>query len=207
MAIRKNNVLGLTSGKLGNTVTRIRNGKEVVYALPDKVKVSNSKQAKAARNKFALTVGFAKFINSIPALSSVWNNAKISGTNSFQKLIKQNLKLTGENYLTLKNIITPAGFDISLEKFSLLNDAVSFSIRLSENIPLELLSSNVHIHAVLYFYEPRLKKDKPFVFSHLSVDDQVVVPNTTVDIRLDLNTIQKNLFLNYKQAIIYLAVI
>ena len=180
MAIRKNNVLGQTSGKLGNTVTRIRNGKEVVYALPDKVKISHSKKAKAARNKFALTVGFAKYINSIPALSSVWAYANIPGANSFQKLIKHNSKLTGENCLTLKNIITPAGFELSVEEFSLLNDTVSLSIKLSENFPLELLSSNIHIHAVLYFYEPRLKKDKPFLFSHLSVDIQVVVPITTV---------------------------
>jgi len=72
MAIRKKNILGQISGKHGNTVTRIRYGKEIVYALPDKVKVSKSKESKAARSKFGMTVRFAKFINSISPLSVIW---------------------------------------------------------------------------------------------------------------------------------------
>ena len=69
MATRKSNVFGKLRGRLGNTTTRIRNGKEVVYTLPDKVKLSNSPAAIAARKKFGLSVNLAKFVNSIPVLS------------------------------------------------------------------------------------------------------------------------------------------
>ena len=112
MAIRRNNILGQLSGKHGNTVTRIRFGKEVVYSLPDKVKVSQSKEAKAARSRFGLTVSFAKFINSNSALSAIWAVAKIPGTNAYQKLIKHNAKLTGENYLTVNSIHHQSFFNV-----------------------------------------------------------------------------------------------
>lgn len=65
MAIRTNNPLGKISGTFGKTVTRIRNGKEVVYVLPGKIKYSKSKAAKAGRKKFGLSVSFAKFVNSV----------------------------------------------------------------------------------------------------------------------------------------------
>ncbi len=207
MAIRKNNILGQTSGKLGNTVTRIRGGKEVVYALPDKVKVSNSNQARAARNKFALTVGFAKFINSIPELSCTWTYAKIPGTNSFQKLIKHNSKLTGEKSLTLKNIITPAGFDFNIETLSLANGNLRFTIKLSEVVLPALLLSKPHIHSVLYFYEPVIKNVKPFLFSHLSSEIGSVMPDNTAEIHLDLTVTGQNLFRNYSRIIIYFAIV
>ena len=207
MAIRKNNVLGQTSGKLGNTVTRIRNGKEVVYALPDKVKISNSKHAKSARNKFALTVGFAKFINSIPALSGIWSYAKIPGTNSFQKLIKHNSKFTNENSLTVNNIITPSGFDLSIEKFSFAGNILHLLIKPAAAILPVLLSSKVHFHSVLYSYQPKLKNDKSFMFSHLFGKIESLMPDTATEVRLSLNLSQQNLIRNYKQSIIYFTIV
>ncbi len=109
MAFRKNNPLGPISGKIGNTVSRMRYGKEVVYTKPGSYKISYSDSAVSGRSKFAVTVKLAKLINSVPELAEVWKVAKLPGANSYQKLIKHNAKLVSGLGLTLKNIITPSG--------------------------------------------------------------------------------------------------
>ncbi|MEW5843952.1 MAG: hypothetical protein AB1775_11890 [Bacteroidota bacterium] len=109
MAIRKINPLGPVSGKIGNTVSRMRYGKEVVYTKPSSYNISYSDSAVSGRSKFAVTVKLAKLINSVPELAEVWKVAKLPGTNSYQKLIRHNAKLVSALGLTLKNIITPSG--------------------------------------------------------------------------------------------------
>ncbi len=201
MAIRKNNVLGQTSGKLGNTVTRIRYGKEVVYALPDKVKVSQSEQAKAARNKFAMTVNFAKFINSIPALSRVWSSANIPGTNSYQKLIKHNSKLTGENFLTTNNIITPNTFNIKLVDFTYNENIISFRINypdINSLFPLQTFE-------VLYFFDPKQKDGNQFLFNNLSQEINLISSDYKIEIPLTGNSIKQNLSSHFNKCIMFVA--
>jgi len=111
MAIRRINTLGKVSGKIGNTVTRIRYGKEVIYSKPKSVNISYSPKAVAGRTKFSFTVKLACLVNSDPELSAIWKNSKIAGTNAYQKIIKYNSKLTSANGLTTRNIITPRGID------------------------------------------------------------------------------------------------
>ncbi len=206
MAIRKSNILGPVSGKHGNTVTRIRYGKEVLYALPDKVKVSQSKEAKAARKKFGMTVSFAKFINSIPALSSIWSAAKIPGTNSYQKLIKHNSKLTGEDNLTINNIITPEGFFITINDFSFSSSIIRLSIDFSRNNIQSTISFPLLIHAVLYVYVPWKENDKPFQLLALSQElTQVEFDNKSI-IQLELSPHQKIIAESYNKCISYFAI-
>jgi len=207
MAIRKKNALGITSGKLGNTVTRIRNGKEVVYNLPDKVNISQSKNAKASRNKFALTVRFSKSINSIPALSCVWKSAKVPGTSSFQKLIKYNSKFTSVNNLTIKNVITPKGFEFNVEEIIYSGDEIQILI---SSINTRTFNNNTFtpvIYSVLYFFEPKRTKFKPFSFSSLSNDMGEILTMTKIDIHFTLSKTQKSLFGNYNKCILYFAII
>ncbi len=200
MATRRKNVLGPLSGRLGNTITRIRYGKEVVYTLPEKVNVSSSNAAKTARRKFGLTVNFAKFINSIPALSAVWHTVKIPGTNSYQRLIKNNVKLTGENNLTLNNIITPPGILPGLLRCSYKDEIISLEIdsSLSSSVPFE-------IHIIFYFYEPGEIKLKKFSLEYIHNELNDFDLNTVTQVSLSLNMYQKSLFDKYYHCILYAA--
>jgi hypothetical protein len=205
MAVRKNNPMGSIQGTLGHTVTRIRNGKEVVYILPDKVKISQSTAAKAARRKFGLTVNFAKFVNSFPALSGIWSYANISGTNSYQKLIKHNAGLTCENSLTLNNIITPEGIPLQTEDFSFNNETFSFSFNLIDRNNANDLIFPAQIYSVLYFYEPKNKNRESFLFSLLTQEIEEPQSGENLIIRLNLDATQlKNASL-YNKCIIYSA--
>ncbi len=200
MATRKNNSLGNISGKLGNTVTRIRNGKEVVYLLPDKVNVSNSPSAKAARRKFGLKVKFAKLINSIPVLSDVWSVAQIHGSNSNQRLISHNPIPKDEMNLTMKNIITPSGDLPAPLNHSYKNNLITMEIdsKLRSSLPLI-------IHLVLFFYELNDTQQNDYSMEYIQklIDDTETTGNTPVSFKL--NGTQKELFKKHNHCILYSA--
>jgi hypothetical protein len=197
MAIRKSNILGKLSGRLADTTTRIRYGKEVIYALPDKVKVSKSPAAKSARKKFGLTVNFAKFVNSIPDLSAVWKAAKIPGVNSYQRLIKHNAKLTGETSLSINNIITPPGklprpLNGSCEDG---NITIGIDSKLQSRLP-------VILHSVLYFYGPAENNLEDFCLEYIRRAINDFEGNDTA-VSLELNEPQKLLFKKYNRCMLY----
>jgi hypothetical protein len=202
MATRKTNILGKLSGRLGNTTTRIRYGKEIIYSLPDRVKVSNSPAAIAARKRFGLTVNFSKYINSIPALSGVWKKAKVPGVNSYQRLIKHNQVPKGGANLTIKNIITPPG-NLSRPLNCLYKD---------KNITLEIdgqLQSSLpfFVHMILYFYEPAGINLTDFSFMYMQKEINALEVNGNIFVSFELNETQKLLFEKHNHCNLYAALI
>ncbi len=200
MATRRKNILGHMSGRLGNTTTRIRYGKEVIYSLPDRVKISNSEAAKTARKRFGLTVNFAKFINTIPALSAVWSAAKVPGMNSYQRLIKHNAKLTGEKNLTINNIITPPGI-LPAPFICSFREGI-LEIEIDRNLNNSMI---YFIHIVSFFYEPAEIKLNDFSLQYIQKETNDIEMNEISRFSLSFNVTQQNLLDNYKHCIIYTA--
>jgi hypothetical protein len=184
MAIFKKNILGTFQGSLSNIVFRERNGKVVAYLKPAKQKVSKSKAALIARNKFLLAVALAKEINSDEILSFIWSQAKVKATNSYQKLIKINSKLADSFSLSTKNIITPVGIPL-------------------ENVVLQL--NNNFLEIVIDFEKldkELLKADKLFCLIHLweKRDNSISVTKMDFVVKLfkfDLQNLDKHTSLNF----------
>ncbi len=207
MARINKEILGEINGKLGNMVFRQLNGKTVMSVRPPNYKPAKTKAAKSARSKFAISVYFAKFINSIPNLKKVWNSAKISGTNSNQKIIKHNIKLIGEGILTHENIITPVAVPLLVENLSFDETKISFTLNLKDRNIKQAVTLPFQIHAVLYFYDPANEKEKPFTLD--SILSNVTSPSAKdlYSIQLDLNDNQISLFKKYNKQIIYIAAV
>jgi len=184
MAIVKKNILGTFQGSLSNIVFRERNGKVVAYLKPAKQKVSKSKEALIARNRFSLAVALAKEINSDETLSFIWSQAKVKATNSYQKLIKINSKLADSFSLSTKNIITPVGIPLDNVVLKLNNNFLEIVIDF-EKLDKELL-----------------KADKLFCLIHLwkKKDNSIRVTKMDFVVKLfkfDLQNLDKNTNLNF----------
>lgn len=184
MAIVKKNILGTFQGSLSNIVFRERNGKVVAYLKPAKQKVSKSKEALIARNRFSLAVALAKEINSDETLSFIWTQAKVKATNSYQKLIKINSKLADSFSLSTKNIITPVGIPLDNVVLKLNNNFLEIVIDF-EKLDKELL-----------------KADKLFCLIHLwkKKDNSIRVTKMDFVVKLfkfDLQNLDKNTNLNF----------
>jgi len=147
MATRKTSVIGQISGKLGDTVTRYRNGKYIVYSKPDNYNISYSRNAVSGRAKFANTVKLAKLLNDNPAISLVWKLAKIKGANAYQKIIKYNSKYISPEGITLSNIITPPGSS-AFAKEIILNEA---NITIKCILEKEFINTSPAIYVLISF--------------------------------------------------------
>ena len=154
------------SGQAGDYIFRVRNGKLVMYRRPVKQKVSRSPKAEAARNSFAVTVKFAVCINSLPYLKNTWKNAKVKGTNHFQKIIKQNAQFIKSSGISGRNIITPPGifFPSSSFKFDLNDKRIYITLTPTEEMK-QIFAPTFFLHLVFAFYEPIRKSSEPFAFS------------------------------------------
>jgi hypothetical protein len=120
-------VLGIFIGKVDNLVFRKLNGKRFVSNRPPHYKVSRSAAAVESRGNFAVTVKLAKAVNSEALLKEIWTLSTAEGTNSFQKLIKNNIKLVKEGSLTTSNKITPAGLLLNFTSASYENRILNIS--------------------------------------------------------------------------------
>jgi hypothetical protein len=119
MAILRNGIIGDISGTLGEYVFRRRYGESYLSQKTKSKKTSTSIEADVQRSKFSFTVQFAKRIISVHELYSTWKSTKIKGVNGYQRIIKHNVKLTSDSGLTLNNIITPPGFEVTPDSITI----------------------------------------------------------------------------------------
>jgi hypothetical protein len=139
MAIIRKGAMGDISGRIGDTVYRVRNHKNIGCKRPTSQKISQTENSVKNRSKFAYTIQFAKIINSNPELLSCWKSAEIKGTSGFQRIIKHNSKNVSALGITSKNIITPPGIEIVPGSISINESTVTISSFFKNDITNPLL--------------------------------------------------------------------
>ncbi len=201
-------ILGKKSGKIGNEVHRIVNGKEFTSNRPAKYNISQSKAAVAHRAKFSVMIEFAKYINSIPVLSGIWKTAKVKGTTSFNRIVKYNSRAASEKSPTIYNIITPSEnvpskniIAFPLREFHFFKEANTIKVILSDSSSSFEYNQEYDLTFVLMFLEPIRKKDKYFSLEHIEESCNITKDLSEINIELDDSL---NVKLNkYKRLIIY----
>ncbi|MBX2977244.1 MAG: hypothetical protein KF721_14035 [Ignavibacteriaceae bacterium] len=137
-------------GRVGNLVFRVFNGKEVVSIRPSEYKKSTSPNAIKNKNRFSAVVALAKFVNSLPELSKIWETSTLRGNNNYMKILKANLALTEGGNLCDKNIILPSdGFHNPVTDIILNEDKLNLYFSYSKD-DLSLLKNKYDLHLIFY---------------------------------------------------------
>lgn len=201
MAIIKNQILGQISGKIGDVVHRNRYGKTVAYLLPSRYKASQSVQAKEGRNKFALSVAFAKTVISLDELKHIWKIARLDGVVAYNRIIKYNRNLASGSTLTLRNIITPSGrsYNIYFAEMDKEKALVKF---LPEGNDYKSGDSFLGCY-VIYLYNPRTKPAIEYQLFSGKVNCTFDKLNNIYSSEIMFNTIMNNELKKYKNTILY----
>lgn len=176
MAIVSKSVIGSITGKLDNIVFKDRNGKKIAYVWPKNYKASKSALAKEGRNNFAMTVKFAKAVNSVPGLKEIWALANVEGSNSFQKIIKNNARLVKEGSLTLVNKITPGGSALKIISASVRDKVLNLSFTFPAN-------DNIEFPVTLYIFF-FFNKDEKSVYT---ISEKISAPIANNIYNLEIN--------------------
>jgi hypothetical protein len=206
MAIIQKSIWGQLSGTIGNNVIRNRNGKSVVYSLPRRYKLSDSDKLKVERNKFGLTVKFAKFINNIPLLKLTWKKADAAGSNAYQKIIKHNAGKNTSIMFTKKNTITPPGESLIIKEAVLDDSGIHLILDLGVNysnnfvIPFNACS-------IICFFNPLNKDEIYYSFCSITqiVDNGIAGSEFSLTFSPDPEYLK--LINKYSNSILYIALV
>lgn len=153
MAHINRKILGSIKGTIGDVVFRERNGKVIVFSRPKKYKKTKSQKLKNERKKFATVVKLANIIKNSTDLYSIWKASKLPGSNSYQKIIKNNLKLTDDVNLSVNNILVPPGINLELNILEInrrQNKISEIKLEISLNNKEKQLFKNSTLYSLFY---------------------------------------------------------
>jgi len=206
MAELKSGELGSPVGKIGNLVFRQMNGKTFVSNRPEKYNRSNSEKAKLSRSGFSTVVKFSKLICSYPVLKSCWKKARIEGTSPYHRIIKYNLPEIHLGLLTIKNRITPRGFNLSVFEITKENGMLTFNLGINELIS-DLNNPNLYFYAVNFLCNPVENKINPYEL--ISFQKNIFTTDKTglTTFIVDISGKDSLPFAKYLNGIIFLAVV
>ena len=197
MAIIVSSVVGKLKGRSGDFVFRNEKGKNIMSLFPKTMKVSKTPQALRARSDFAVTIKLAKSINSLSVLKEIWTLAKVEGYNSFQKIIKQNLRLVKNGSATASNKITPEGLPLSISSALIQDDTLKININLPS---VENIQFPARVFIFLYFDN----YDRSVIRLYSQIAEHLPEGSYCLDITLNDNI--KNALIVDANPIIYVAV-
>ena len=131
-------VLGKASGKVGDLVFRIVDGKVFIASHIGTNKISKSPECVNNRKRFSAVLKFASAVNKIPDLNIIWSKSRKTAKSGYNKIISENIKLVQDNQISKQSIITPDGFGLlnlnavltaqnAIVSFSLSDDSAIYS--------------------------------------------------------------------------------
>ncbi len=199
----KSTLFNYISGKSGNTVFRLMNGKTFYSIRPDSYNISQSAKAKESRNNFALAVKFTKEVNKHPALKLAWKRAKLKGTTSYHRIIKHNIKFIKENRLSVFNIIAPQGEYFPLKSYVISDNSIILDLKTDATFQSPLFQFPFSLFTVVYLFEPKRKSYEDNLVLSFSTDFSEVLSKDSnyIDLRIPKNIL--SYFSRYKKCIIY----
>ncbi len=164
MALVSNSILGDVSGKMGNMVFRIMNGKTFVSDRPLNYKPTKAPAARKVRDSFGMGIRLAQKLITDPYLKEAWASARVSGTDSYRRIIKHNSKHISAGALTMRNKITPDGLFLGVDSASLENEVLHLSL----NCPVE---NNLEFPAKLSLLYYSGKSRTPLVLTQATIPE------------------------------------
>jgi hypothetical protein len=205
----KNIVLGDLGGKVGNIVGRSRKGKFFVYAMPEKVNISNSPEAIKSRNIMIPLAKFGSVVNSIPELKYIWVKEKIEAFDAFHKIEKVNFHFLIPERPTLTNTITPIGFITNpIKSGSISATGINLKIVIDkENLKQLEGAKELTGLGVICYFNPKSKENDYFHLSKIRTSTFEVQIDEPFEIEITLNEEERSNYNSYLNGILYFAFI
>ena len=199
MAVLKKKILGEFTGKVGGIVGKVRNGKHYIASLPSHYTMSQAPHEVDKRNKFKVNGKFARAVKASDILYKIWDIEKAPATNAWNKICKVNFKLCDPDKPSVKNVITPDGFNLPVTNASAAAGEVEVEI---ESFDLQDDESVVLFELVICFYNPAHKDEDYFRLSRLTdygIDD--------LKLTFSYSQSERQIAAAYKSKVIFLAAV
>jgi len=127
-------ILGKMTGSIGNITGKVSKGKNILTLKPSSFNAPKDPESVARREKFALTVKFAKTVNAQAPLKILWQKVTPSDLSPFNYIVKTNYPSFLNGSYSGTTTITPLlGFPVTTASAELTQDGISFTINALAN--------------------------------------------------------------------------
>lgn len=195
-------VLGKASGKVGDLVFRIVDGKVFIASHIGTNKISKSLECVNNRKRFSAVLNFASAVNQISELNIIWNKSRKAAKSGYNRIISVNTKLVQDNKISKQNIITPDGFGLFNMNAVLNTQNAVVSFSLSDD---SIIHSGKKFNAclVITLSNPVSKLNKASLSLGTVVSD-VIADTTVSEVSFPLKN-QKKVIEKYGKAVLFFA--
>jgi hypothetical protein len=187
-----------TSGKLGDYVTRTRDGKTQIYVLKKSMK-PRSEKVKTINQNFTICSRFGSAIIKTRILNTAWKNSQIEGKMANARIMRINNKKLKPGYDISELFLVP-----DEEKFETGINLVSFNdkqMKVSTGIyPGKIIGTKrLSLQGVLQLTDPKDKNFKEYMFLPVHTSDKDFKNETPVEFEITFLSNHSELIKEYNR--------
>lgn len=210
MAELKGNVLGKITGTIGNLVGRVRSGKNYLASRPGSFLPGDDPGSVARRERFKLSVQFAKSLIQLGDLKFVWDDNSPSGISAYNFIVQSNYKFFENDLPSSSNIIVPPnGFSISTNQFQLSPTALHVELLLlGDSAPFDpAVEKNLRLYSLFSLYEPLNPDFDAYGFIPLFSGKQVFQTSADTIFDIPIPQYHQSLIAKYQNKKVFIALL
>ena len=201
MAQLKKTVLGKVSGAVGDVLFRQRNGKNIVGTRPSSFTPGSDPASVARRNRFGLSISFAKTMNSIPLLKSVWKSTTPAGLSPYNFMIKTNYVSIAPDNISGNAVLVPGfGFGVTPSAVSIDSSGIQADINpIGNSAGIDTaIEQSILLVSVIYMNNPVDNTVKQNGFLSFVSDSQTLSLSNPLSFQVSLSNQETQLFDKYQ---------
>jgi len=205
-----NGILGKMTGSIGNITGKVRNGKNILALKPSSFNAPNDPDSVARREKFALTVKFAKVVNAQAPLKTLWQKVTPSDLSTFNYIVKTNYASFLNGSYSGTTTITPLlGFPVTTSSAELTQNGIIFTVNALANAYDFNLTKETKLKAVilLSLADPANLTLESALFVPVKLPASNFVTNTEITFSSTFNDYIKSLYENYTSRSVLFALV
>lgn len=211
MAYVRDQHLGVIQGALGPQVFKNRRGKSYVAQLPHNSGKIPSEKVINVRKKFGIVTRFAKSVNSIPALKTVWDNATPDSMSPYNGIFKTNYPNVTSSDVLSTALIVPRFYGFAITSTDLTVDGTSISLAIdpigtdsSINTDVEKF---IQLCAVLKCTDPSLEDNPGIIFVPVMSSNVILNLANPLSFTIDFKDFEQAIYAAYDTHLTYLALV
>lgn len=202
MAKIRKQVLGRISGAVGDVLFRVKDGKGFVGTRPNSFMPGTDAKAVARRRRFALSVRYAKSVNEIASLKSIWKQYKSSSQSAYNFIMRSNYHAILPDDVTLAASLVPdIGFSTDITSSTIEPPAITVTIDpIGFNSGIDpLVETKIQLATVLFFKSPIDGNYSLYRFLPLLSPEVALSLNTALNFSIPLSDQQEKLYDQYTE--------
>ena len=157
MAKIRKQILGKISGAIGDVLFRVRNGIAYVGTKPSPYPPSMDIKSVNRRQRFALANKFAKSVNNIMPLKSIWKINKLPTQSVYNNIMKRNYhNVAPDDILDTITLVPEVGFSVNVTDVTISQEEIEVTIEaIGENSGIDPVAEpKIQLALVSFFKSP-----------------------------------------------------